>query len=73
MTDASGSTVAEGRTITLPPNYFEHKSSAAYLGDVELPANGTVSVLVLGGSAFVYGAITDNRTNDPRFRLFQPE
>lgn len=72
-TDASGSPVAEGQTITLPPNYFDQKSAAAYLANVQLPANGTVSVRMLEGSAFVYGAITDNRTNDPRFRLFQPE
>lgn len=73
VTDASGLFVAEGGTITLPPNYFEQNGAATYLGNVQLPPNGTVSVFVLSGSAFVYGAITDNRTNDPRFRLFQPE
>lgn len=73
VTNASGFFVAEGGTITLPPNYFEHNGVAVYLPNVQLPANGTVSVLVLGGSAFVYGSITDNRTNDARFRLFQPE
>lgn len=73
VTDATGSIVAEGTSFNLPANYFEQNGAASYLGGVQPPANGTVSVLVLGGSAFVYGAITDNRTNDPRFRLFQPE
>lgn len=73
VTDASGSTVPAGRTITLPANYFEQNSATAYLGNTQLPANATIHVLVLEGSAFLYGAITDNRTNDARFRLFQPE
>ena len=73
VTDASGSAVAQGGTMDLPPNYFEQNGAALYLAGVQVPANGTVSVQVLGGSAFVYGAITDNRTNDARFRLFQAE
>ena len=73
VTDASGSTIVSGRTTTLPANFFEQKSATAYLGDVPLPANATIHVLVQQGSAFLYGATTDNRTNDARFRLFQPE
>lgn len=73
VTDASGSTVFQGSSFTLPPNYFEHNGAAVYLGNAPLPANGTVSVFVLDGTAFVYGAVTDNRTNDARFRLFEPE
>ena len=73
LADASGSAVAQGGTMDLPPSYFEQNGAALYLAGVQVPANGTVSVQVLGGSAFVYGAITDNRTNDARFRLFQPE
>lgn len=73
VTDASGSTVPGGRTITLPANYFEQNSAAAYLSNAQLPPNATIHVLVLDGTAFLYGATTDNRTNDPRFRLFQPE
>jgi hypothetical protein len=73
VTDAAGLPLAQGVTITLPPDYFEQKGAGAYLNVARVPANGTVTVQVLAGSAFVYGAITDNRTNDARFRLFQAE
>jgi hypothetical protein len=72
-TDASGFSVGQGSLKTFPANYFEQNSASVYLGGAPVPANGTITVFVQNGTAFVYGATTDNRTNDARFRLFQKE
>lgn len=72
-TDASGNEVAQGTFRTFAANYFEQNNASVYLGGAAVPANGTITVFVQDGTAFVYGATTDNRTNDARFRLFQKE
>jgi hypothetical protein len=47
------------------PHLFEQTSSAAFLGGHALSGSETISILVTRGSAIVYGATTDNITNDP--------
>lgn len=55
-------------TRTYPANYFEQRDSGAFL-DAVLAANDTITVSVASGSAIVYGATVDNRTNDPSVQL----
>lgn len=52
-------------TKNYPPNYFEQKDVATFLGGVPLGSNQSITIDVLSGSVFVYGATADNRTNDP--------
>ena len=79
-------TLGEGATInilgsgvnvtrTYGPNFFEQVTLAAFLGGASPVANGTYAVRVdVGGKAFVYSTITDNRTNDTAIRfLTKPE
>ena len=62
--DANGSVL---RTITRTylANFFQQTDVASFLGGVALGANQTVTVDVVSGSLFLYGATADNRTNDP--------
>jgi hypothetical protein len=61
--DATGA-VVHTVTKTYQPTYFEQQSSDTFLG-YTLQPNDTIEVNVGGGSAVVYGATTDNTTNDP--------
>jgi hypothetical protein len=55
------------RTLTknYPPNYFEQKDVATFLGGLPLASNQSITIDVVSGSLFIYGATADNRTNDP--------
>jgi hypothetical protein len=46
-------------------NYFQQTDAASFLGGVTLAANQSITVDVVSGSLFLYGATADNRTNDP--------
>jgi hypothetical protein len=61
--DATGA-VVHTVTKTYQPTYFEQQSSDTFLGYVLQP-NDVIEVNVNSGSAVVYGATTDNTTNDP--------
>jgi len=50
---------------TYPPDYFEQVDSGTFFSGVALGANQKVRITVSSGSAIVYGATTDNVTNDP--------
>jgi hypothetical protein len=54
---------------TYPPSYFEQRDSTAFLDGATLAASDTIAVSVVSGSAIVYGATVDNRTNDPSLQL----
>ena len=54
---------------TYPANFFQQADVASFLGGLSLSANQTVTVDVVSGSLFVYGATADNRTNDPAVEL----
>jgi len=59
------------RTLTkgYPGNFFTQVSDANFLESSSgLFANDTVTITVTAGSAFVYGATTDNKTNDPAYQ-----
>jgi hypothetical protein len=53
------------------PTYFEQSSSAAFLG-ITLTGGESISFRVTSGSAFLYGATTDNTTNDPSLQFAWP-
>lgn len=47
------------------PVYFEQIASTPFLGGYVLSGGETISLTLTGGSAIVYGSVTDNITNDP--------
>jgi hypothetical protein len=59
-------------TRTYPPNYFEQRDSGAFLNGAAVAANESLTIQVVAGSAIVYGATVDNRTNDPSLQLAKP-
>ena len=61
--DATGA-VVQTVTKTYEPTYFEQQSSDTFLG-YTLQPNDVIEIDVGSGSAVVYGATTDNTTNDP--------
>lgn len=66
--NASGA-VTRTLTRTYPPSYFEQRDSGAFLEGPALASSDTITVQVTSGSAIVYGATVDNRTNDPSLQL----
>jgi hypothetical protein len=65
--DVTGAVVHE-TTKTYLPTYFEQQSSDTFLGYTLHPSD-TIEVDVTSGSAIVYGATTDNVTNDPSIQF----
>jgi hypothetical protein len=61
----SGGAVLRTLTRTYAANFFEQTDVASFLGGLPLAANQSVTVDVVSGSLFLYGATADNRTNDP--------
>jgi hypothetical protein len=58
------------RTIskTYAPNYFEQVSASSFLGGAP-STNDSIAVSVGSGSLFIYGATTDNTTQDPSVQM----
>jgi hypothetical protein len=54
---------------TYPADYFEQVSATAFLGGESVPAGGRIVVAAFQKEFIVYGAVTDNRTNDPSMRI----
>jgi len=52
-------------TQTYNPTYFNQTGSQSVLGGYTLTGGETITFTITSGSAFVYGATTDNTTNDP--------
>ncbi|MEP6994040.1 MAG: hypothetical protein ABI968_05910 [Acidobacteriota bacterium] len=65
--DATGA-VVQSVTKTYLPTYFEQTSSDTLLGTTLQP-NDTIEISVSSGSAIIYGATTDNTTNDPSIQF----
>jgi hypothetical protein len=49
--------------------WFEQVSASAFLEGLALSGGETIQIFVESGNAILYGAITDNKTNDPSFQL----
>ena len=57
-------------TKSYPADFFEQPTASAFVNGNTLPAGGKVVVSSFGNKEFiVYGALTDNRTNDPSLRI----
>jgi hypothetical protein len=54
---------------TYPANYFEQVAASAFLNGATLPPGGKIVVSAINSEFIVYGATTDNRTNDPSMRI----
>jgi uncharacterized protein YjdB len=57
--------VVKTTTKSFPANFFTQISSADMLDHYALVGGETITFQVTAGAAFVYGATTDNTTNDP--------
>ena len=55
-------------TRTYAPNFFEQQGGSVFLGAAPGPSD-SVSITVDAGSAIVYGASTDNKTQDPAIQV----
>jgi uncharacterized protein YjdB len=54
-----------------PATHFEQTSSANFLLGLTLGGGESITVRITSGSAFLYGATTDNTTNDPSIQFAQ--
>lgn len=68
LTSASG-VVLKTLTRSYPAHYYSQASSEAFLEGAVLQGNESVNVSVQAGSAFVYGTVADNTTNDPSIQF----
>ena len=61
--DAAGTVV---RTLSrgYAPNFFQQTDAATFFNGLPLASNQSVTIDVVSGSLFIYGATADNRTND---------
>jgi hypothetical protein len=69
--DANGAVVGSETTRTYPAKYFEQITVSDFTGvpAASIPANGLLRVQFFGGRGIVYGAYTDNKTNDGAIRF----
>jgi Abnormal spindle-like microcephaly-assoc'd, ASPM-SPD-2-Hydin/Pregnancy-associated plasma protein-A len=65
--DAEGTVRTSGAKF-YPPSYFAQQTAESFLG-IALLANDTITFEVDAGSAIVYGATTDNTTQDPSLQF----
>ena len=62
-------TIVHVANRTFAANTFNQESAAQFAQITSVPAGGRIQFQVNSGTAFVYGAVTDNRTNDPNLRF----
>ena len=65
--DSSG-IVLRSLSRSYPANFFQQTDAATFLGG-PLGNNQSITIDVVSGSLFVYGANADNRTNDPAIQF----
>jgi len=68
LRDTNG-TALKTVTKTYLPNWFEQVDSTSFFGGTAIGPNQSISITVSVGSAIVYGATTDNTTNDPNIQF----
>ena len=61
----SAGAVVRSLSRSYPPNFFQQTDVATFLGLLPLGSNQSITIDVVSGSLFIYGATADNRTNDP--------
>ena len=52
-----------------PATHFQQTSSTNFLLGLALTGGESITVRITSGSAFIYGATTDNKTNDPSIQF----
>jgi hypothetical protein len=68
--NSSGETV-QTLSKSFDPTYFVQQSAAAFLGR-DLTSLDSISFTINSGSAVIYGATTDNKTQDPALQIARP-
>ena len=53
------------RSLSYPPHYFIQMDAATFANTNWFSGSDSIEITVIYGSAIVYGASTDNKTNDP--------
>lgn len=66
---AAGELTAVLLERSYPANYFEQVTASQFLGDAPVSPGGYIVVQIESGSAFIYSAVTNNRTNDGAIRF----
>jgi hypothetical protein len=56
-------------TKSIPAGEFEQLPLADFLDGAALPPGGSVRIEMIGGEALIFGAVTDNVTNDSSYQL----
>ena len=69
--DKDGAIVKSVTTAYLP-TFFTQVGASQLLNGYVLRGGETITFDVTGGSAFIYGATTDNATNDPSVQFARP-
>jgi hypothetical protein len=62
--DSAGNTV-HSHVETYPAEYYTQKSASDFLGGFDLAGDDSIFIFFSGGGAIIYGATTDDVTNDP--------
>ena len=62
--DSAGNTV-QSHVETYPAEYYTQKSASDFLGGFDLGDDDSIFIFFSGGGAIIYGATTDDVTNDP--------
>lgn len=65
----SAGTVVHSLSRSYSANFFQQVDVATFLGGVPLGSNQSITIDVVSGSLFLYGATADNRTNDPALQF----
>jgi len=63
--------IVKSLTKSYPATYFRQTGSTEFLEGFALTGGETISLELTNGSVFVYGATTDNVTNDPSVQFAQ--
>lgn len=53
------------RSVSYPPHYFIQMDAVTFTNTTSFSGSDSIEITVIYGSAIVYGASTDNKTNDP--------
>ena len=59
------------RSVTYGPNIFDQQPVATFIGTTDVPPGGwiLIDINTVGGRAFVYSSVIDNKTSDSTFHL----
>ena len=66
---AADGSVRKTVEVAYPGDYFSQVGARDLFGGTDLGANDSITVTVRSGAALVYGAATDNRTQDPNVQV----